>query len=275
MGRIVKPHQGLRINWDSPESRGLVFACAPGLVNRHDLVSGNQGTLNPSANWDSFTNMGSALESTSNTTGGAYWTPDPRVYDITNQYTLIGWGKISSMGGDAFFIQVPYSDPSANPWIAVGLGRNGSTSQLRLFKGVASTLQLSASGISGVVVADDLLHMYAVTEDKGAVKFYKDGVFLDSQSINSGSANFVNQRAVVVQNRDEGGVTNGYTGEFGLGKIFNKVLSDEEIKGEFLNRWKFVSPRKRRVFFVPAVGGVTNPKGPLGHPLHGPLGGPI
>lgn len=57
-------------------------------------------------------------------------------------------------------------------------------------------------------------------------------------------------------------------------RIYNRALYAEEIMDMYREPWALAAPKAPIFFLEPSVGG-TYPHGPMGHPLHGALGGPI
>jgi hypothetical protein len=117
--------------------------------------------------------------------------------------------------------------------------------------------------------------------DGSNINTFLDGIVTGSDVVASGSIN-----------------TTSTNGNLNVGNSPNSTVNanNANVLIEYLHIWNIIpappsfvarafardpfGPFRRddeaeNLVFVPAVVGAANPKGPLGHPLHGPFGGPI
>lgn len=105
----VKPQLPVRLNRRHPLVADLVWYALPDAGHQTELVRGGTATLLTSGAWTGRTALGPALESTSNTNGGAYWPWSSALLRITTQHTMIMWLRPTGIADDGKLLCIPYS----------------------------------------------------------------------------------------------------------------------------------------------------------------------
>ncbi len=189
---------------------------------------------------------------------------------------------------DPFTISMWVDLPNINGTLISKAGSTGGQRQIQLFVGGGSDLACRLHGSSSIVWSRSIQGVGPIlvtftksgTESAGDTQCYLDGVF-----DNSGTAgtDTTNNADVLIGARHGDDSNGGEAFQLDAGdkvwdtRIYNRVLSPGEVYALWHPDTRFELYRQPGIGvpgFVPAVGGV-NPKGPLGMPLHGPLGGPV
>lgn len=260
MGLIVtrnQPQGIVRINWDNPITKGLVFAWVPS-CGPIDVVSGKAGT--PS---------GSALAS-----GGS----NGRISRIANGSGSFNWAnradlKFNGAPGQTLFAEIFITDSAAVT--GAPFGRVVSEHDYRMFvDGASQTIGFSTGGNSGSVTnfpggagglvpyANRVLPCVN-TYDLTTSRLYLDGKLKASGAQSNGFSTSSDGFALFA--RGNGGSNNANGVNMSAAMIFRRCLSAEEVAFLSLNPWcVFEETTTARRFFssVGAGGDATaNPGG--------------
>lgn len=113
------------------------------------------------------------------------------------------------------------------------------------------------------------------TDSADLVEGFKDGILSTTTAAQTGTPG--TQDFVAVFNAGTGLGNQGFNGKIWDVRVWHRALTDHEIY-ELWNpatRRNLYQPGARMIPFDTVVVGGAVPHGPLGHPLHGPFGGPV
>jgi hypothetical protein len=276
MSLIIKPHSPSFPRYDQNHSlaKGLIFATTPGGHQRTNLLNGDQGTLHASGSWSGRTEIGSALESASSTAGGAYWPSTPAVESIGPNHTVLVWANVITSAKDSNLLCVPSRNGSwTTPFAGIRLARRNDTNG-RFTKDVGGVNDAVESD-AGFIDSNDGFNLYGATAEGQTVTFYRNGFQHGGTKsyASAGAPEFIETTTVNLMNRSDSSPAEGLIGSCPMALIWNRVLTQREIYQVYLDPWGLIKVSRHPFARVPVI--LSNPKGPLGHPLHGPFGGPI
>ena len=254
---LAKPTTGLELRYGEHLCNGLVWCVFPGIANQQELTAGGKGTLLTSGNWLGKTPVGYGINSTSNSTGGAYWPWVERIGSITNNHTICILANITSMASSGCLFSIPYRATGFTaPFAAITLQRNaaGSAGSTSFADG---TTQRSATSDTGFIATTDGLTMYGLSRAGTVATFYRNG------AVHGAVKSFVNANAVDLSNKQPPTVINGTSTSPSFGMqgsvpfvgLWNRCLSTAEMREVAADPWQLV--RRRSLFPVAAGGGAT------------------
>lgn len=224
--------------------RGLVFAVAPGGAWRHDLISGNIGTLLTSGNWRGMSRHGVSLSSTSTSNGGAYWSFHDRILTLTRSYTIIVWADPSSSGlaDGSKLLCIPYRvNTWISPWVAISLGRDGTTSNGASDYASDGSTNIGIGSSTGFIQDTDPLTMYAFTRNGAAGAFYRNAAAWGTGTFSSNlNVDWTNKQPVVLLNHSNSSNGEGMNGTAPLAMLYNRALTANEIKALYVDPYGFM-----------------------------------
>ena len=234
-----KPPVKVEIDFSDADTRGMVFFSMPD-THSFELVNTLKGTHSGCKNEGSATGL-HLLQDT--ITDYQYY--ENRIHsEITDPFTVIFGGSIDSMDTYGTLVGAPYRDDATwtSPWLSFHFSRDVATTSGRVGFSVGSALHNIASD-SGFLSIDGSYHQYAVTRNAGAVEFHKDGSqYGAGKTISTGTINWNDNAPVHIGSRNHLTIGEGITGTTKHVAIFNRVLSDEEIKRWHRNSTRFLMP---------------------------------
>lgn len=226
---VMKPPVGAQIDWGHPLAQALVFCVFPGGEWRKDLVSNADGTLLTSGSWAGVTPNGSALQSTSNTNGGAYWPWNDRL-TVGNSYSLVIRLNPTTLAGWDYLFNIPYSNTYVSPYYSLAMLRNGTGSDV-YWAFSASGAGVSVGSGNGFVASTNGLTTYAATRTGTAAVFYRNGLQFSTGTFGgSGAPTFPNKIGPVIMNRNQTDNGNGPQGMCEFVGLWNRTLTAVEMQ---------------------------------------------
>ncbi len=269
-----QPMLGERINWAHPSAYRLIswwiFNEGHGGI-LHDLTdNGNHGTLmnmDPATDWvlgNNEKSLGYALD-----------------FDPVNDYVDIGKKALGQTGPFSIAAWIKPAVVNINQEIISEMGgsnlagefifRIRSTGVLRFLRRTGTSNNIFRQDSNSSITANVWTHVACVFSgaSDSDMEIYINAV-ADGATPLSGSNSTSNDGFTQIGASD-GGIN--FSGMMENIHMYNRSLIPQEIIDSFDHPFAGI---KRPPFhaFATVVDG-TNPKGPLGHPLHGPLGGPI
>lgn len=292
--RYRAPRWPYRINWHDPLSQGLVYAtmltpeCAPDMYD----PTGQDQILTYSDAGGSVDPLRSTLPIEPGLT--PYVQTDTLAYEGDNFYsTDTSYPVVSAMTSNNFTVSC-WSIRTIDTNVRAGVFGNravqvtmqvqwATTTGVLMYQGTGS--QYVWSGTAGILgVAHEVQHLVRTFNSAGAtntdkVQLWINGENRSSELTYAGTPVAGTNAAFVMFNGQYTAATTGsWHGALWDFRVYDRTLEPDEIRALYLDssRWSVWEELPSRVYFVPgAPPPVGGPKGPLGHPLHGPLAGPI
>ena len=157
-----------------------------------------------------------------------------------------------------------FGGPNANQGPHLGMSNSGTWRHAIFDDGIVD--------VSGETEGHPAVHWLVGTYDGTNGRLYKEGELIGGPTAftfngSDGTARFaaLNDDTIFL-----------WQGNFIHGGFASRAWSDAEVRHFFnpATRWDLYRELERVTYFVPVVVG-ANPKGPFGHPFHGPFGGPV
>jgi hypothetical protein len=240
---VNKPPQGSVIDWGHPLANGLVGCW---LLNENgtnsiaDLTSSLKIPLVNSAYWN-ISSFGVGVVSNAYNMGGRL-VGLPEKLKPTTSLTLIWRGKILGDHLDAAFqpdlVGVAPDNLDSNPYACYRIFRVGND-QDALACGWNNGATSYRSLTTQDMVATGGSYFFAMTHGGGAVKFYKNGLLVNSTTTNVGTITYTANATLSFGRggKDYNQYSNTITNQI---IIYNKVLSPSEIKQLYDDPYCFI-----------------------------------
>jgi hypothetical protein len=225
------------INWNNAITRSLVWSALPGPNTNIDYITGMKGVLLASGKWGGINLLGSSLQSTSTTNGGAYWNWSPQIQKITNSFSIVVFVQITTITDNAHFFCLPYNTTWTSPFDAISFQSSSpDTSKLQLQYSIAGSLVGSTTTTTGLIASGQGLTMLGAVYTGSKVRFYKNGVFIEEVTPGTtGNVDFGNKISIELMNRHHNDNGEGFSGTCNFASLWSRALNDNEIKSIFSN----------------------------------------
>lgn len=201
--------------------------------------------------------MGTALESTATSGGGAYWNAPARLSEITNKLTVAVWADIDSLVQNGVLMSCPYRASGwSSPWTSLTFGQQGTQAdkkaQLAFSTGGSFTHYI---GDDNYIDAGDLLTFYSVSKDGGTVTFYRNGeefsVVTSPSSGSEGDIDWNEKRPVNIFNRSDTSDGEGVDGRVSFLGVWKRPLSPAEHLSLYEQPYQMLQPDDMaQLFFI-------------------------
>jgi hypothetical protein len=260
------------IDWSHPLAANLRSWIMPGGVDSRDLVDNKPPTgLLTSGAWNGTTAIGTALSSTSNTAGGAYWPYPQGLPTSLSRVTILFWYQpTAALLNDAKIVMIP---SSASGWTTPfeGLGvatpyTPASTTIPRLYASTA-TVETFSDGATTNYFQTNVLKCYAVRWDASALsapEFWANGDLHQTGGTSiTTTVSLANKRELTLLNRAGTATGEGSQGLIPLVAIWDRLLSPAELEWLYAEPYAVLRPPHIRRIFV-TTGGGTQTLTPIG-----------
>jgi hypothetical protein len=244
------------VNSWHPLARHLQWIAAPG-VSRIEATKGRNGLLLTSGVWAVDGDYGLALDSTSQTNGGAYWT-SPQL-SLGTSYTIGVLAKLDTLtagAGQQKLLCIPYRNDATwtSPFAGLGFYAIATTGAWGAEYAQNSTTAVSRTGGSGFF--DTSWHLYVAVRSGSNLTLYRDGVQHSTGTFGTNAApDLVNGAAVHLGQRNFQNNGEGLDGKVALGFIMDKALTEFDVS--MLADAPMDLLRSRRTLMPVVSGGVS------------------
>lgn len=248
------PRTPVKINWQHPLARGLVFYSMPGLGPNggRDLVTNALATpFGATANPASPSQYGMAVASGSVSTDGFYYGPagvSSPMASINIGFTVYALCNITTTGNLNIIWWVPWADGApANPY-GTGLFQSGTSTRASLAYAYSGSAQGSGtSGLNYFLNTDGWTGYGASrTNAGGNANFYKNGIVHTAGSVMPNSSpvvwNGASQGRPTIMNGSRTGSEWGYIGQCAVVATWNRQLDDREHSAFHANPFQVLAP---------------------------------
>ena len=130
----------------------------------------------------------------------------------------------------------------ASPYYSAAILRNGSGSSFRLVSQNASGTQITNNFSTSIIIEDEV-HAYGAVWRPGFQGIYRDGVRLSSQTSGITGGIRLDQSKVFEFSRNEDASGEGSEGFGFLGVMWDRALSDAEMRAFAADPWQLLRPR--------------------------------
>lgn len=191
---------------------------------------------------------GVALKSTSNTADGAYYVlpADHPLYLIDAEVTIFQIAQIDSWAAYSSLLCVPYRVTSwADPYGAFGLQRDNTNNAIRVWGSYGGT-GAQMSNTNTLTVTSGGRYVICASRYQGGCRFLINGAYQNTatgNAVNSGF-DFVNKQPLAILNRSNSNAGEGTTGSTPVTLIFNRALTEPEMRWLAENYWQVAQPRR-------------------------------
>jgi len=238
-----KPVGPVKIDWESPLAKGLVFCALPEL-NSIDLITGipaiqNSGSINV------VKNTGMHLFQPANDDYQYY---SQRLQDqLVNDVTIVVLNCITSMEFFGACLVIPFVNDSSwsNPFQSLGFtaDNSGDNEGRLVFNDDGIVVITVDSDTNQFWVPDGTCHQYVVTRLRDDVRFYRDGIFFDiGTTSETGDMFWGDDAPIILGNRNHLTLAQGLIGVFKQALIYNRVLNESDIAALHADPYQFLIP---------------------------------
>ncbi len=268
------PTWPFEVNWGSPQARGLKFWLPAQDFSRRDLVGHKDLTILPTTllgthEFNTTVWEAPGSEGLATVVGSADGDLD---FGLADPFTLVCWVDIPATDGTIFS----------------KAGNTVTQRQYQIFN-LTGTIDFRIHGASIAslfAVEGEGPSLIGLTksgaEASNDVSVYKNGIFVSTATAGTDTTNNADVLIGARRATDLNEADFAFTAPAGYKiwdvRIHNVALTDTEMYHAWVpeTRWDLRRPTGRRSLLseVAAVAGV-GPHNPLGHPLYGPLAGPI
>lgn len=236
-----KPPISAPINWSNSLSRGLVWCTLPGIANRNELVTGKLGTLTgATASWAGRTKWGDAFTSTGDD-HGIFWGASEQLYSAQD-LTIVMFVRIDLIGPWKRLLTVPYSSSWTSPFNAITVLREGTTGVVDTLRFSWANSETTTTGISADqnTLSQGAHNIIGITKKGLDFRFYREGQLVTAKTSTSTPTIFWGQkRPVYLMSAPV--INEGTSGAVYFTAIWNRVLSDAEMKAITLNPLQIIA----------------------------------
>jgi hypothetical protein len=148
----------------------------------------------------------------------------------SNELTITAWFKADSFPNDPRIISKADGTSTDNHWFIIGIDNGPETLFFRLKTKGNNTVQLTATGIDGVIATDEWTFV-AATYDGTTMTLYKNGVSIESSNATSGE--LARNRSINIRIGANPVGPRWFDGLIDEVIVLRRALTDNEIKDYF------------------------------------------
>lgn len=238
----LSPIGNVRIDWRNPLARGLIIFVLPGMFL--EVVTGTRGGGLESSGTIAASTEGLGCESTSTTAGGC-WIPYHLSWQAlaTTQLTIMARLRKDASNQYGGLVSIPYANSGwSSPYASIALQHDATAVTPAANLG-CSGAQIYSAGLSSSWPNDGLIANYWFTRSLANGAWYKDNAACGTSSGFGTAAPTINPLcAMSIGNRSRYSNGNGIDGNFGIVALWNRVLSDGELRAFNADPYQFLIP---------------------------------